>query len=89
MLLEDLKEKCNIISRPICGERLSAAVEEVVRRGSINLDNADENTLPSAIMAAIFDDMKNACLYGSLNYNTEKSIKREYKKIRYLIPSSY
>lgn len=89
MLLEELKEKCNIIAAPVSEERLNAAIEEVVRRSHLNLDNADEGIIPSAIMAAIFDDMKRCCLNGSWNERAKKLTKKEYNNIRLFIPSSY
>lgn len=89
MLLEELKEKCNVIARPICEERLNDAIEKIAKSGCFNLDNADEKIIPSAIMAAIFDDMKRCCLKGSLNDRVVKLTQKEYNNIRHFVPSSY
>lgn len=86
---EELKRLCHVVVDPLNGDRLDDAVEKILQSGCVNLEDADEKTLPSAIMAALFEDMMKCCLNGSLNENRVKAIKKEYKNIKNFVPASY
>lgn len=86
---EELKRLCHAVADPLNGDRLDDAVEKILQSGRVNLEDADEKTLPSAIMAALFEDMMKCCLNGSLNENRVKAIKKEYKNIKNFVPASY
>lgn len=86
---EELKRLCHIVANPLNGDRLDDAVEKILQSGCVNLGDADEKTLSSAIMAALFEDMMKCCLNGSLNENRVKAIKKEYKNIKNFVPASY
>ena len=86
---EELKRLCHVVANPLNGDRLDDAVEKILQSGCVNLEEADENVLPSAIMAALFEDMMKCCLNGSLNENRVKAIKKEYKNIKNFVPASY
>lgn len=86
---EELKQKCRKIAECFNPERLDNAVENLLLRNCINLDDADGKILPSAIMAAFFEDMANCCLNGSLSDVTRKEIKRNYKNIKNFVPASW
>lgn len=86
---EELKRLCHVIANPLYGDRLDDAVEKILQRNCVDLDDVDEKVLPSAIMAALFEDMMKCCLNGSLNIGTRKAIKKEYKNIKNFVPSSY
>ena len=86
---EELKRLCHAVADPLNGDRLDDAVEKILQSGCVNLEDADEKTLPSAIMAALFEDMMKCCLNGSLNDSRVKAIKKEYKNIKNFVPASY
>lgn len=86
---EKLKKTCHVIAAPLSGDRLDNAVEKILQSGCVNLEDADEKILPSAIMAALFEDMMKCCLNGSLNDSRVKAIKKEYKNIKNFVPASY
>lgn len=86
---EELKRLCHVVANPLNGDRLDDAVEKILQSGCVNLEEADEKVLPSAIMAALFEDMMKCCLNGSLNENRVKAIKKEYKNIKNFVPASY
>lgn len=86
---EELKRLCHVVADPLNGDRLDDAVEKILQSGCVNLEDADEKVLPSAIMAALFEDMMKCCLNGSLNENRVKAIKKEYKNIKNFVPASY
>lgn len=88
MTKEELKEKCGIIAQPI-SKRLDDAIDKILSRNCINLDKADERVVPSALMAAIFEDMGNCCLNGLFNEEVKKQIKKEYKNIKNFVPASW
>lgn len=86
---EELKRLCHIVAGPLNGDRLDDVVEKILQSGCVNLEDADEKILPSAIMAALFEDMMKCCLNGSLNDSRVKAIKKEYKNIKNFVPVSY
>lgn len=86
---EELKRLCHVVADPLNGDRLDDAVEKILQSGCVNLEDADDWILPSAIMAALFEDMMKHCLNGSFNENRVKAIKKEYKNIKNFVPASY
>lgn len=86
---EKLKRLCRIIADPLNGDRLDNAVEKILQSGCVNLEEANEGVISSAIMAALFEDMMKSCLNGSLNESIVKAIKKEYKNIKNFVPASY
>ena len=86
---KELKEMCRAIADCFSSERLDNAVEQLLQRGCVDLDNADKKVLPSAIMAAFFEDVSNCCLKGNFNENVNKEIKKEYRKIKCCVPASW
>lgn len=86
---EELKRRCRVIAECFCPERLDNAVEKLLQRNCVNLEDADEKVLPSAIMAAFFEDVAKCCLNGSLNDSTKKRIKKEYRNIKHFVPASW
>ena len=51
---EELKRLCHVVAGPLNDDRLDGAVEKILQSGCVNLEDADDNILPSAIMAALF-----------------------------------